>query len=301
MNFSSPIFLFAFLPLVLAAYHLLRPMRAKNALLIAAGLIFYAFGDLRHLPLLLASCVLHYFSGVFLLTRKKGRKAVLAACITVDLSVLAAYKSFGTLPLGISFYTFQAISYVVDVYRSPEHGTRSFRQLLQYLTFFPQLVSGPLMKFSDVRESLDARTASWDGAFDGVCRFVCGLAKKLLLAAAAAELANAVYVPRAALTRSASGRAQSATAFSSISISPATATWLSVSVFCLGFGCRKTSITPTALQASAPSGAGGTCPCPAGSAIISTFRLTETGGARCAQCATSSSSFSPRASGTETA
>lgn len=118
---------------------------------------------------------------------------MLAACITVDLSVLAAYKSFGTLPLGISFYTFQAISYVVDVYRSPEHGTRSFRQLLQYLTFFPQLVSGPLMKFSDVRESLDARTASWDGAFDGVCRFVCGLAKKLLLAAAAAELANAVY------------------------------------------------------------------------------------------------------------
>ena len=98
MNFSSPIFLFAFLPLVLAAYHLLRPMRAKNALLIAAGLIFYAFGDLRHLPLLLASCVLHYFSGVFLLTRKKGRKAVLAACITVDLAVLAAYKSFGTLP-----------------------------------------------------------------------------------------------------------------------------------------------------------------------------------------------------------
>lgn len=145
---------------MLAAYHLLRPMRAKNALLIAAGLIFYAFGDLRHLPLLLASCVLHYFSGVFLLTRKKGRKAVLAACITVDLGVLAAYKSFGTLPLGISFYTFQAISYVVDVYRSPEHGTRSFRQLLQYLTFFPQLVSGPLMKFSDVRESLDVRTAS---------------------------------------------------------------------------------------------------------------------------------------------
>lgn len=193
MNFSSPIFLFAFLPLVLAAYHLLRPMRAKNALLIAAGLIFYAFGDLRHLPLLLASCVLHYFSGVFLLTRKKGRKTVLAACITVDLAVLAAYKSFGTLPLGISFYTFQAISYVVDVYRSPEHGTRSFRQLLQYLTFFPQLVSGPLMKFSDVRESLDVRTASWDGAFDGVCRFVCGLAKNLLLAAAAAELANAVY------------------------------------------------------------------------------------------------------------
>ena len=193
MNFSSPIFLFAFLPLLLAGYYLLRSMRLKNALLIAAGLIFYAFGDLRHLPLLLFSCALHYFVGLWLCTWKRGRRAVLGGCIVLDVAVLAAYKLAGTLPLGISFYTFQAISYVVDVYRAPENGTCSFRQVLQYLTFFPQLVSGPLMRFSEVRPVLDTRTVDWNGAYEGVCRFVCGLAKKLLLSGAAAELANAVY------------------------------------------------------------------------------------------------------------
>lgn len=147
MNFASPIFLFAFLPLVLIAYHLLRPIRAKNVLLIAAGLVFYAFGDLRHLPLLLASCALHYGVGLALMRARRGRRLLLAACVTVDLAVLAAYKWRGALPLGISFYTFQAISYIVDVSRAPQSGTRSFRRALQYLTFFPQLTAGPLMRF----------------------------------------------------------------------------------------------------------------------------------------------------------
>ena len=92
MNFASPIFLFAFLPLVLIAYHLLRPIRAKNVLLIAAGLVFYAFGDLRHLPLLLASCALHYGVGLALMRARRGRRLLLAACVTVDLAVLAASR-----------------------------------------------------------------------------------------------------------------------------------------------------------------------------------------------------------------
>ena len=193
MNFASPIFLFVFLPRVLIAYHLLRPMQAKNALLIAAGLVFYAFGDLRHLPLLPASCALHYAVGLALMRARRRRGLLLAACVTVDLAVLAIYKWRGALPLGISFYTFQAISYVVDVYRAPQSGTRSFRQALQYLTFFPQLTAGPLMRFSEVQPLLDARRVTWDSAFDGCCRFVCGLAKKVLLAAAAAKLVDAVY------------------------------------------------------------------------------------------------------------
>ena len=193
MNFASPIFLFAFLPLVLIAYHLLRPIREKNVLLIAAGLVFYAFGDLRHLPLLLASCALHYGVGLALMRARRGRRLLLAACVTVDLAVLAAYKWRGALPLGISFYTFQAISYIVDVSRAPQSGTRSFRRALQYLTFFPQLTAGPLMRFSEVQPLLDTRHVTWDSAFDGCSRFICGLAKKLLLAAAAAQLTNAVY------------------------------------------------------------------------------------------------------------
>ena len=89
MNFASPLFLFAFLPLVLIAYHLLRPMQAKNALLIAAGLVFYAFGDPRHLPLLLTSCALHYAVGLALMRARRGRGLLLAACVTADLAVLA--------------------------------------------------------------------------------------------------------------------------------------------------------------------------------------------------------------------
>ena len=193
MNFASPIFLFAFLPLTAALYALLRKPALKNALLVAAGLVFYAFGDLRHLPLLLASCVLHYAVGRWLCACTRGRRAILAGCIVLDLAVLGAYKFFGALPLGISFYTFQAISFVVDVYRTPESGTKSFWRVLQYLTFFPQLTAGPLMKFSAVQPYLEARQTTWGDAYDGICRFAGGLFKKVLLSAAAAELANAVY------------------------------------------------------------------------------------------------------------
>ena len=193
MNFASPIFLFAFLPLTAALYALLRKPALKNALLVAAGLVFYAFGDLRHLPLLLASCVLHYAVGRWLCACTRGRRAILAGCIVLDLAVLGAYKFFGALPLGISFYTFQAISFVVDVYRTPESGTKSFWRVLQYLTFFPQLTAGPLMKFSAVQPYLEARQTTWSDAYEGICRFAGGLFKKVLLSAAAAELANAVY------------------------------------------------------------------------------------------------------------
>ena len=194
MNFDSPIFLFAFLPIVVLAYHLVRPERWKTALLIAAGLLFYAFGDLRHLPLLLASCVLHYFVGRALMGGVRRRGCLLAGCVLLDFGVLLGFKlRGGTLPLGISFYTFQAVSYVADVYRDPAQGERRFRPVLQYLTFFPVLTAGPIMRFSQLRPYLDRRSCDWETAAQGVSRFVCGLAKKLLLSTAAAGLANAVF------------------------------------------------------------------------------------------------------------
>ena len=298
MNFASPIFLFAFLPLVLIAYHLLRPIRAKNVLLIAAGLVFYAFGDLRHLPLLLAFCALHYGVGLALMRARRGRRLLLAACVTVDLAVLAAYKWRGALPLGISFYTFQAISYIVDVSRAPQSGTRSFRRALQYLTFFPQLTAGPLMRFSEVQPLLDTRHVTWDGAFDGCSRFICGLAKKLLLAAAAAQLANAVYAQ---------------TSFDAL------CAWTGAVCYCLqlyfdfsGYsdmavglgllsGCRKTSAIPTVPTASRTSGGGGTFRCPHGSAIISISRWAATARGYCARWRTNCSCFWQPACGTERA
>ena len=193
MSFTSPVFLFAFLPLTVIVYQLARSTKLKNAVWIAAGLLFYAFGDLRHLPLLLGSCLLHYGAGRYLMARTKARRAVLLSCVTLDLAVLAFYKVRGALPLGISFYTFQAISYVADTYKNPADGTKNLREALQYLTFFPQLTAGPFLKFSALRPYLDRRDVSWEKNAQGVRRFVCGLCKKALLSTAAAKLADAMF------------------------------------------------------------------------------------------------------------
>lgn len=193
MEFHSASFLFAFLPLTLLAYTLVPWRRGKNAVLILASLLFYTLGDLRDLWLLLGAAVLHYLAGLLLMRIDRGKKAVLAAVVLVDLAVLLGCKLSGHLPLGVSFFTFQAISYAVDLYRDPRNGSRSFFEVLQYLTFFPQLVSGPLMKFSQVRPYLQARTATPQETAEGMCRFTRGLAKKLLLSVTAAEAANAVF------------------------------------------------------------------------------------------------------------
>ena len=175
MSFTSPIFLFAFLPLTVIVYQLVRSTRCRNILWVAAGLLFYAFGDLRHLPLLLGSCLLHYGVGRYLMAREKARGLMLGLCVVLDLAVLALYKVRGALPLGISFYTFQAISYVADTYKTPADGTKSLREALQYLTFFPQLTAGPFLKFSALRPYLDRREVSWQKNTQGARRFVCGL------------------------------------------------------------------------------------------------------------------------------
>ena len=193
MSFTSPVFLFAFLPLTVIVYQLARSTKLKNAVWIAAGLLFYAFGALRHLPLLLGSCLLHYGAGRYLMAQKKARRAVLLSCVALDLAVLAFYKVRGALPLGISFYTFQAISYVADTYKNPADGTKNLREALQYLTFFPQLTAGPFLKFSALRPYLDRRETTWEKNAQGVRRFVCGLCKKVLLSTAAAKLADAMF------------------------------------------------------------------------------------------------------------
>ena len=193
MSFTSPVFLFAFLPLTVIVYQLARSTKLKNAVWIAAGLLFYAFGDVRHLPLLLGSCLLHYGAGRYLMARTKARRAALGLVVALDLAVLAFYKVRGALPLGISFYTFQAISYVADTYKNPADGTKNLRETLQYLTFFPQLTAGPFLKFSALRPYLDRRETTWEKNAQGVRRFVCGLCKKVLLSTAAAKLADAMF------------------------------------------------------------------------------------------------------------
>ena len=193
MSFYSPVFLFAFLPLTVILYHLARKTKLQSIIWIASGLLFYAFGDLRHLPLLLLSCAVHYGVGRYLMAARRARGVVLGLCIVADLAVLAFFKIKGALPLGISFYTFQAISYVADTYREVANGTKSLGELLQYLTFFPQLTAGPFLKFSALRPFLDTREESWETGAQGAQRFVCGLCKKLLVSSAAAEIADVMF------------------------------------------------------------------------------------------------------------
>ncbi len=193
MTFYSPVFLFAFLPVTAVLYRSVRSDSLRRAIWVLSGLVFYAFGDIRHVPLLLAFCALHYAVGRFLRTAKKGRRPALFACILLDLAVLFFYKSKGALPFGISVFTFQAISYVVDVSRDPESGTQSFWEVLQYLTFFPQLTAGPFAKFGTLRPQFTQPEVSWDDGAKGIRRFVCGLTKKLVLSAAAAKLSDAMF------------------------------------------------------------------------------------------------------------
>ena len=193
MEFNSASFLFAFLPLLLIVYRLVPGTRGKNACIISASLLFYAFGDLRHVQLLLGSVALHYLVGLLLLRLTRGKRAVLAACVTLDVAALLGFKLAGHLPLGVSFFTFQAISYVVDAYRDKDNGSRNFFAVLQYITFFPQIVSGPLMKFSEIRPYFTRRTVNAAQTASGLRRFTVGLAKKLLLSSAAASLADVVF------------------------------------------------------------------------------------------------------------
>ncbi len=212
MVFSSAIFLFAFLPICFLTYRLVPGMKGKNAVLILFSLVFYSFGSLSYLPLLLFSVLCNYIAGVLLMREGCGRKAVLAGAMTVNLALLAAFKYldfligcvngiFGisipmtgiALPIGISFFTFQGMSYVIDVYRKPEAGTKSFGKVLLYISLFPQLVAGPIVKYLDIAHQIDERSCSAQLTAQGVRRFIAGLSKKLLLANTLGYAADAVF------------------------------------------------------------------------------------------------------------
>ena len=190
MSFGSAIFLFAFLPASVALYHLMPGTRAKNICLLTASLLFYGFGRLADLPILVGLALFNYLLGLFL-----RRRWVLALGVSLDLGVLLFYKFLfpASLPLGISFFTFQAISYLVDAYRDPAQTSRRFIPLLQYLCFFPNLISGPLWKFQDMRPMLEHRQTTPEATAKGLRRFTVGLGKKLLLSAPLGLAVDTVY------------------------------------------------------------------------------------------------------------
>ena len=208
MVFSSTLFLCIFLPAALVL-HTVLPSRVRNLWLLFASLFFYAWGEPRYIAILLVTALLDYASGLLLprITSEKVKKASLAAVVVLNIGALCFFKYtnflisdingfFGTglpllelaLPVGISFYTFQSLSYVIDVYRGRVAPQRSFIDFFMFVTLFPQLIAGPIVRYSDIESQLKNRRVNADDFADGVCRFSIGLGKKVLLANAMGEL-----------------------------------------------------------------------------------------------------------------
>lgn len=208
MVFSSVIFLFLFLPVVLGVYFLCPKQQAKNLWLIAASLLFYAFSGLWYVLLLLFSVLCNYIAGLFV----SGRKPVLYAAVAVNLGILGVFKYLGflaqtvnhlpgvsvpvpsiVLPVGISFFTFQGLSYVIDVYRNEQLKSTKFSDVLLYISLFPQLVAGPIVRYEDVAHEVRSRSHTWENLARGLRRFIIGLSKKLLIADVCGGVVAQVY------------------------------------------------------------------------------------------------------------
>lgn len=202
MLFSSISFLYYFLPAVLLVYFLV-PRKLKNTVLLLASLFFYGWGEPKYLLLMLFSIVLFYFCGLAIGKAKsqRAKKSFLTLSVVVSLLLLGIFKyadffidSFNAatglsvpllrlaLPIGISFYTFQCLSYTIDVYRGNAQPQKNFISFGAYVSLFPQLIAGPIVRYVDVARELESRTHNWDDIARGLRRFLIGLAKKVLIA-----------------------------------------------------------------------------------------------------------------------
>ena len=200
MVFSSIPFLYYFLPAVLAVYFL-TPRKGKNAVLLLASLIFYGWGELRLLPLMVFTILLCYVCGLGIERSRKRKKLWLLASIVISVGLLGVFKyadffigSLNTvtglkipllhlaLPVGISFYTFQCLSYTIDVYRGSVPAQKNLINFGAYVALFPQLIAGPIVRYADIARELEHREHSWENAAVGLRRFLVGLGKKVILA-----------------------------------------------------------------------------------------------------------------------
>ena len=213
MVFSSIVFIFMFLPAVMILYRLV-PEKMRNGLLLAASLIFYAWGEPVYVLLMIFSIVFNYFMGLKLehLKEKNKKKAALAACIAVNIGILCFFKYTGfimenisrvsglslpaiqpALPVGISFYTFQTLSYIIDVYRENVKVQRNIIDFGTYISLFPQLIAGPIVRYKDIEIQLQHRKTDTDMTAEGIERFIVGLGKKVLIANQCGLLWDEIY------------------------------------------------------------------------------------------------------------
>ncbi|WP_173742522.1 MBOAT family O-acyltransferase [Blautia wexlerae] len=201
MVFSSMVFMCVFLPAVFVLHCILPGIRAKNALLLLASVLFYAYGEPVYIILLFISTLLNYFCACGIDRFQNHRKGILVLAVICNLGILIVFKYTDfilgmvnsvtglhlplpqiRMPIGISFFTFQAMSYVIDVYRETTRAQKNYAKVLLYISFFPQLIAGPIVKYHDVAAEIDQRTVTLDGVALGIRRFSAGLCKKVLLA-----------------------------------------------------------------------------------------------------------------------
>ena len=205
--------MYLFLPICLLLYFILHGIKARNYLLLVMSLLFYAWGEPKWIILMIVTTLIDYGAGL-LVDQYRGQKLAkwaLAGSVVITLSFLAVFKYLGffnqnlnqifgaelptqifNLPIGISFYTFQAITYVVDVYRGKAQVQRSYANLLLYVALFPQLIAGPIVRYTDIAAQLENREMTLPGFSKGITRFVTGLGKKVLLANIAGQIATSL-------------------------------------------------------------------------------------------------------------
>ena len=214
MVFSSMLFLWIFLPLVLAAYYI-SPGKIRNGILVFFSLLFYAWGEPLYVFLMLFSVAVNFTGGILIEKYQTRKKKILVATLIINLGLLGYFKYFGTLteaitglfsadgtgttlfqvalPIGISFYTFQALSYVIDVYRGEVPAQHNFWHMLLYISFFPQLIAGPIVKYRDIAAQITGRKETIRKFAAGIMRFCWGLGKKVLLANSFARVVDEIF------------------------------------------------------------------------------------------------------------
>ncbi len=219
MVFTTPVFLFIFLPLTLCLYFLAK-RKYQNALLLIASIICYSWGGGSYVLLLAMLIFINYVAGLALAkyeNNKKSKKLIFILVLLIDIGVLVYYKYFNfilenllnllgflnfniniqvraiTLPIGISFFTFQILSYVIDVYKNKVEAQKNIIDLALYIMLFPQMIAGPIVRYTDINEQINNRSVTIEKFYAGIKRFIIGFSKKILLSNSAGYIADTIF------------------------------------------------------------------------------------------------------------
>ena len=216
MVFSSVIFLFIFLPVVLLVYYVAPGRKAKNIILTIVSLLFYFWGENKMIVVLLGSVAINYLSGLLIERTRHlrfGGRPALTLGVILNLALLGYFKYFDfaagilnstfhsdialrdiVLPIGISFFTFQGMTYIIDLYRDRIAPQRNPLKLCLYIALFPPLIAGPIIRYQDIEQMIDGRQESVSQFTEGISRFIVGLAKKVLIANNVAVICDAIFI-----------------------------------------------------------------------------------------------------------